>query len=204
MCFGVDTMGCTQTLTRKTAYGNRLFESESCGSHVQIQPSASTPKEQEAQPVPPEVDPMNHKEGEGRSVSPTVSWTNPPHSGPFSTKENKPSSSSWKQTYDNVRGVKKRAQEKNICLCCASDANSLIGCDNENFKKEKQNILECFDHIEKILKVNFTQHDEVITKRDQAEREKRREQRLLEMMTRMSRWRTLTCPKKPHNWVRSR
>ena len=87
-------------------------------------PSASTPKEQETEPVSPEIDPMNYKEDEGRPVSPTATWTNPPHSGPFSTRENEPSSSSWKQTYDNVRSVKKRAQEMNVCLCCASDAHS--------------------------------------------------------------------------------
>ena len=34
--------------------------------------------------------------------------------------------------------------------------------------------MTCFEHIEKILKVNFTDHDEVIVKRDQAESEKKR------------------------------
>ena len=62
----------------------------------------------------------------------------------------------------------------NICLCCASDAHSLADCDNEFFSQNKKEILACFDHIEKILKVNFTDHDEVIIKRDQAEREKKR------------------------------
>ena len=42
-------------------------------------PSASTPKEQETNPVSPETDAMAYKEGEGRSVSPTATWTNPPH-----------------------------------------------------------------------------------------------------------------------------
>ena len=54
-------------------------------------PAAPNPT---AQPVPPEVDPMDYKEGEGRSISPTVSWTNPPHLGPYSAKENELSSSS--------------------------------------------------------------------------------------------------------------
>ena len=140
------------------------------------QPSAATSKEpeSEAQPVSPEVDPMDYKEGEGRSTSPTATWTNPPYSGPFSAKENEPSSSSWKQTYDNIRRVKKRAQEKKICLCCGSDGHSLGNCDNENFAKDRKNIVECFDHIEKILKVNFTDRDEEIVKKDQAEREKKR------------------------------
>ena len=104
-------------------------------------------------------------------------------------EKNEPPSSSWKKTYDNIRRVKKRAQEMNICLCCASDAHSLADCDNEFFSQNKKEILACFDHIEKILKVNFTDYDEVIIKRDQAERE-RREQRLQKMTTRMSRWRT--------------
>ena len=51
------------------------------------QPSASTPKEQETNPASPETDPMAFKEGEGRSVSPTATWTSPPHSGPFLTRE---------------------------------------------------------------------------------------------------------------------
>ena len=135
------------------------------------QPSASTPGEQETQPASSEVDPMAYKEGEGRSVSPTATWTNP---GLFSTKEIEPSSSPWKRTHDNIQSVKKRAQEMNICLCCASDARSLTNFDNENFVKNKGDIMACFEHIEKILKVNFTERDEVVIKRDQAEREKKR------------------------------
>ncbi|CAK9047488.1 unnamed protein product, partial [Durusdinium trenchii] len=46
--------------------------------------------------------------------------------------------------------------------------------DNENFSQNKKEIVTCFEHIEKILKVNFTDHDEVIVKRDQAESEKKR------------------------------
>lgn len=34
--------------------------------------------------------------------------------------------------------------------------------------------MTCFDHIEKILKVNFTDRDEALIKRDLAEREKKR------------------------------
>lgn len=40
--------------------------------------------------------------------------------------------------------------------------HSLESCDNENFAKGKKNIVECFDHIEKIIK------------RDQAGRDKKR------------------------------
>ena len=70
--------------------------------------------------------------------------------------------------------MKTRAQEKKLCLCCGSDEHSLENCDNENFAKDMRNIVDCFDHIEKILKINFTKRDEEIMKRDEAEREKKR------------------------------
>ena len=50
----------------------------------------------------------------------------------------------------------------------------MAACDNENFSKNKEEIIKCFDHIEGTLKYYFTEHDEVITKRDQAERAKKR------------------------------
>ena len=50
----------------------------------------------------------------------------------------------------------------------------MAACDNENFSKNKEEIIKCFDHIEGTLKYYFTEHDEVIIKRDQAERAKKR------------------------------
>lgn len=47
-------------------------------------------------------------------------------------------------------------------------------CANEDFAEVMGNIVASFDHAERILRVNFTKHDEEIIKRDQAEREKKR------------------------------
>ena len=59
-----------------------------------------------------------------------------------------------------------------ICLCSASDAHTLATCDTETFMEYKKEIIKYFDHIEGMLKHNFTDQDEAIFKRDQAERER--------------------------------
>ena len=46
-------------------------------------------------------------------------------------------------------------------------------CDNENFAEQKKDIEKCFEHIEGMLKSNFTDNDEMIIQRAR-EREKKR------------------------------
>lgn len=150
------------------------------------QPSTAEPKPSDVQPMTPEVHPMDYK------VSPMATSINPPHSGPYSTEENEPGSSSWKQTLDNIKRMKKRAQGKPICLCCGSNERSMEKCDNDNFAAAMGAIVAAFDHIEGILS-RSSREIELNEKRKEQE-----PQKMMLMMTKMLRWEPMTCQKKHH------
>ena len=73
---------------------------------------------------------IDYKDGEGRSVSPTKTWSHYPTSNP-DTEERKraakrsgqgtATASNWKTAYDNLRRVRARAVSQKVCYCCGSN-----------------------------------------------------------------------------------
>ena len=142
-------------------------------------PASTTPGVEEPEPPTPELDPQDYKEGEGRSVSPTKTWSNYPTSNP-DTEERKraakrsgqgtATASSWKSAYDNLRRVRARAESQMVCYCCGSNQHHLAICPDTEKKNE---LMNSFSYMEDTMRRCFTEDDKAIIRRDVESRKRK-------------------------------
>ena len=142
-------------------------------------PASTTPGVEEPEPPTPELDPQDYKDGEGRSISPTKTWSHYPTSNP-DTEDRKRAAkrggqgtavaSSWKSAYDNLRRVRARAESQNVCYCCGSNQHHLAICPDT---EKKDVLMKSFSYMEDTMRKCFTEDDKAIIRRDVESRKRK-------------------------------